>query len=174
MLVRSKSTLAGSTRMAWPPPLPAAPPDTLARACAGDQHRQFDFWLGRWSVAVPGQAPSAVNEISRQAGGCFLREQYHTAAGYTGSSINWYSPSDGLWRQIWIDNSGLVLRLEGELRGSDMVLSGHRRTPDGRLIWDRITWVPSPDGTVRQIWDVSTDEGHSWRNDFTGIYTRIE
>jgi hypothetical protein len=154
--------------------LPLPPPDTLASACDSPEYRQFDFWIGRWSVAAPGREPTAVNEISRQAQGCFLREQYHNDSGYTGSSTNWYDPADGLWRQLWIDNSGVLLRLAGSLEAPGrMVLSGDRMAPDGRVIRDRITWTSETDGTVHQIWDTSDDAGASWQNIFTGIYTRI-
>ena len=37
---------------------------------------------------------------------------------------------------------------------------------------DRITWTPEDDGTVRQVWEVSTDAGESWSVIFDGRYQR--
>lgn len=156
------------------PTLPAPPPDTLARACADPGFRQFDFWLGRWSVRQPGKEPMAVNEIARVAQGCALQERYHTASGYTGTSLNLYDPKSGTWSQLWTDNTGLVLHLAGGLddRGR-MVLSGDRTARAGKPVRDRITWAPGADGTVRQIWDVSRDGGKTWENAFTGEYVPV-
>lgn len=153
---------------------PAPPPDTTARACADAGFREFDFWLGRWSVAAEGRPPAAVNEIRRVAQGCALQERYHTAGGYTGTSLNFRDTATGGWTQVWVDNAGLVLRLEGGVDGEGrMVLAGDRVDRDGP-VRDRITWIPRPDGTVQQVWDVSRDGGRSRENVFTGTYTRIE
>lgn len=153
---------------------PAPPPDTLARACADPGFRQFDFWLGRWSVHETGKAPRAVNEVERVAQGCAVQERYSHDSGYTGTSLNLYDPEKGAWSQLWADNAGLVLRLEGGLdeRGR-MVLAGERTTRDGTAVRDRITWIPASGGTVRQVWDVSRDGGQTWENAFTGEYVPL-
>ena len=65
------------------------------------------WFVGQVMKATGGKAnPQAVNEITRQAQGCLVQERYHNAAGYTGTSINWFDPADRLWRQLWIDNAG--------------------------------------------------------------------
>ena len=157
------------------PPLPAPPPDTLARACAGDAFRAFDFWLGRWRVGPVGRPAGAVNEITRVGQGCALQERYHNAGGYTGTSLNFVDRATGRWHQIWVDNSGLVLRLEGGLDDEGrMVLAGDRTDRDGSAVRDRITWIAQEDGTVHQVWDVSKDGGATWENAFHGVYTRID
>jgi hypothetical protein len=35
---------------------------------------------------------------------------------------------------------------------------------------NRITWTPHPDGSVRQLWEQSTDEGKTWQVAFDGLY----
>ena len=37
---------------------------------------------------------------------------------------------------------------------------------------NRITWTPNSDGTVRQLWEVSKDQGESWQTEFDGLYKR--
>lgn len=150
---------------------PKEPPFTAASACNAPEYRQFDFWLGRWQVAAMGKPPSAVNEITRQAQGCAIREQYATESGYTGMSLNWYA--DGAWHQTWVDNAGLVLHLHGGLNHQgQMVLRGEKRIDrQGRPVQDRITWTPLASGSVSQRWDISRNGGRGWETIFDGIYT---
>lgn len=112
----------------------------------------------------------AVNEITHAAQGCAVQERYVHASGYRGTSLNLFDPKTARWRQLWVDNAGLVLRLQGGLdeRGR-MVLSGERTTRDGTRVRDRITWIPLTDGAVRQLWDVSRAV-NEWENAFTGEY----
>jgi hypothetical protein len=168
------SVLPLVARAQEPPSLPMPPPDTLASACAAEEFRQFDFWLGRWSVGPVGRPPGGVNEITRVAQGCAVQERYHNANGYTGTSLNFYHPQDRAWTQIWVDNAGLRLHLTGGLDDhGNMVLTGERTDPEGRPVLDRITWIPMPTGTVHQIWDQSLDRGETWANVFTGEYVAL-
>ncbi len=49
-----------------------------------------------------------------------------------------------------------------------MVLSGSRVTPQGETVVDRITWTPHDDSTVRQHWEMSSDEEQTWSTLFDG------
>lgn len=172
LLLGGVPPLSAAAQEPFSPPPP--PPDTLSRACAAEEFRQFDFWIGRWSVGPPGGAPGGVNDIARVAQGCALQERYHNAGGYTGTSLNYYDPQRRRWTQLWVDNSGLLLHLHGGLdEQGRMVLSGERADGAGRTVQDRITWIPQPNGTVRQVWDRSGDGGRSWENVFTGEYVRL-
>ena len=141
------------------------------RPCSTPEHRQFDFWLGRWEVhaAARPDAPPAHNVITSQHDGCVIQESYRSPTGYTGSSLNYYDPGDGRWHQTWMDNQGQPLVLSGGLQGSSMVL---RSDPEGSPL-NRITWTPSADGTVRQLWERSGDGGDTWKVVFDGTY-RLE
>jgi len=71
-------------------PSTAEPPP----ACASDDHRAFDFWIGSCEVTAAGQdQTSATNSISREHDGCVLREEYSTRGGYTGMSLSFYDAS---------------------------------------------------------------------------------
>jgi hypothetical protein len=37
----------------------------------------------------------------------------------------------------------------------------------------RITWTPGNDGSVRELWQTSTDGGRSWQPHFDGTFRRI-
>ena len=56
-----------------------------------------------------------------------------------------------------------------------MILSGLRPARDGSgMVMHRISWTPSPDGTVRQLWEASKDDGGNWAVLFDGTYARKE
>lgn len=151
--------------------LAAQEPAPAAKPCSSEEYRQFDFWLGEWSVtaknAPQGRPPSA-NRISAIHGGCALLEEYSTPGGYTGSSLNYYDRTTGTWNQTWIDNQGGSLQLRGHFENGAMVLADEGT--DGKI--NRITWTPESKKTVRQHWEVSEDGGTSWKTLFDGTYRR--
>lgn len=152
--------------------------DPIAERCSAPEFRQFDFWLGRWEVRDVDGEVVGHNEIRRVSGGCGLLESWEGAGGGTGRSINTYDADLGRWTQRWV-GAGATLWLEGGLEeepdGRRMVLAGTRArsTPRGEVL-DRISWTPLPDGRVRQVWEVSADEGDTWRDIFVGLYTLVD
>ena len=110
--------------------------------CDAPEYRQFDFWLGNWEVTQPNGQLAGHNVISLSLNGCVLREHYTTPTGFEGYSYNIFDKQTGQWHQSWVDNTGLLLKLDGELKGNAMVLSGNGKAPDGAPILHRITWTP--------------------------------
>jgi hypothetical protein len=149
----------------------SAPP---AAACTAEPYRQFDFWIGDWDVSSNDQ-PAGTNSIHPIHGGCALQENWQGAGpgGLSGASFNIYDQATGQWHQTWVDSSGTLLQLDGGLVDGQMVLSGQRpqRDGSGRAL-HRITWTPNPDGTVRQFWEASTDDGANWTVLFDGLYVK--
>jgi hypothetical protein len=135
--------------------------------CADPARRQFDFWLGEWQVHDPTGREVGHNRITALFDGCALREEWRGAGGVQGTSLNTYSAATGLWHQTWVDSSGDLLLLDGGLVEGAMVLEG--TSGNAR---QRITWSVEPDGTVRQLWETSTDGG-AWQTAFDGRYSRI-
>ena len=63
-----------------------------------------------------------------------------------------------MWEQLWVDNSGNVLKLRGGPQGKAMVLSSDPlKAADGTTVVNRITWTPGDDGRVRQLWELLRD-----------------
>ena len=147
----------------------AAP--ALAAPCDAPEHRAFDFWLGEWNVRTPDGKLAGVNRIVREYGGCVLHERYDTGKGYSGESLNAYDPSRKVWHQTWVDDSGLLLTLEGRWDGKRMVLEGTAPRTDGKPAKQRITWTPAEDGSVRQLWETAGADG-AWSVAFDGKYTK--
>jgi hypothetical protein len=150
----------------------AAEQEAIGEACRAPEQRQFDFWLGDWEVTDTAGQVVGTNSITRIANGCGLLESWRSAAnGNEGNSINWYNPQTAQWYQTWVGGGGSYLEMEGGIEDGDMILSGERETPRGKVI-DRVTWIPKPDGRVQQIWEVSRDEGQTWQVVFNGMYRR--
>lgn len=142
-----------------------------AAACDTAPFREFDFWLGEWQVHTPDGRLAGTNRIERQYDGCVIHEHYTTARGYRGESLNIYDEPRKVWHQTWVDNAGTLLSLEGQLVDGKMVLQGQSTGSDGVITRHRITWTPSADGSVRQLWE-STDAQGAWSVAFDGRYTK--
>jgi hypothetical protein len=148
----------------------AAPP----LACAGDETRQFDFWLGEWDVygGADGARLVGHNRIERSGNGCWLSEHWQSTRGSDGTSLNAWDAQFKVWRQFWVGADGVVLRLQGGLRDGAMVMTGDLPKADGGMQRQRISWTPKPDGSVVQLWEISDDDGKSWTTSFLGRYRR--
>jgi len=147
---------------------------TLARPCNSAEYRQFDFWIGDWSV-TSGEEPAGTNSIHPIHNGCALQENWQGSGegGISGTSFNLYDQATGRWHQTWVDDSGTLLLLDGGLQDGVMILSGQRPALDGSgMVVHRISWTPNPDGSVRQLWEASKDEGGKWATLFDGLYSK--
>jgi hypothetical protein len=140
-------------------------------ACGTAEHRQFDFWLGDWRVQQSDGKLAGTNRVTLEYDKCVVHEHYVTGRGYSGESLNVYDASRHVWHQTWVDTDGLLLTLEGGLKGKSMVLEGQTATTDGHIAKQRITWTPNADGSVRQLWE-STDAKGAWTIAFDGKYTK--
>ena len=102
--------------------------------------------------------------------------------------------SDGTWKseQIWDGmKQGLVdladfnskvpadvqalVKEKAELRdhgGPGVRFQGSVVYPRGTVL-DRTTLTPRDDGTVRQLIEISSDGGDTWRVSFDGLYRRV-
>lgn len=141
-----------------------------ASACADPDFHQFDFWIGSWEVTAQGKAVGR-NEIVPFAQGCALLENWTAANGSVGKSINTWRPTEKRWTQHWV-SAGTILDLSGGLVDGQMVLTGPVRQLASGPVMDRVTWTPVTRDQVRQVWELSSDNGTTWRTIFDGTYTR--
>ena len=142
-------------------------------ACCHEKAKQFHFWVGEWEAYNPKGKLAGTNRIVLMEGNCVMQENWISAgSGVTGTSYNFYNTTTNKWQQLWLDNQGGNLQLEGEWNGSTMILqSKPTKNGQGQLQVDRITWTPNADGTVRQLWETSTD-GANWSVAFDGLYRK--
>ena len=151
------------------------PPRVAAQSpCSAEANRHFDFWEGRWMVRSLNGALAGHNTIRPILGECVLHEHYTTPSGYEGESLNVYDASRGVWHQTWTDNQGLVLLLEGGYDGERMVMQGPTVGAEGAVTQNQITWarVDGDPDRIRQLWELSTDDGATWTTSFDGLYIR--
>jgi hypothetical protein len=143
-------------------------------ACHDATYRQFDFWIGEWDVFLPDGSKAGENRIERIAAGCALQETWQGNKGFSGTSLNNFDSTDKKWHQLWVDSSGGRLDLAGGLEGSMMVLASTQPHPEKPTVkvTQKITWTPNADGTVRQHWQSSEDDGKTWTTVFDGKYVR--
>jgi len=151
-------------------------PEPGAKPCQSSEHRQFDFWVGHWEVFGPAGRKVGENRIELIADGCALLEQWTGNGGVTGKSLNIYDVVDRRWHQTWVDNGGTLLILAGQLVDRSMVMSmtGPSPTDPKVTLRQRITWTPVGDGSVRQLWELSSDAGTTWTVLFDGRYVRAK
>ncbi|MEO8999503.1 MAG: hypothetical protein ABI227_07800 [Rhodanobacter sp.] len=151
-------------------------PPTQTASCTDARHHQFNFWIGEWDVTNPAGKHAGHSRIDAILDGCVIMENWSGASGSNGKSFNIYNATLDRWEQYWVDNSGSRLMLSGHLVNGAMVLEGRQDKPDpktGIVHRDRITWTPNDDGSVRQHWENSTDNGMSWQTSFDGLYRRV-
>jgi hypothetical protein len=157
-------------------PLSLRAQSTTPCNCCTPETRQFDFWVGAWETYNPEGKLAGKNTIVMLQDSCLLQENWTSSGGgYTGTSYNFYNARTKKWQQLWLDNQGGNLQLTGELSNGNMVLQSEK-LPNGKgqLQIDRITWTPNKDGSVRQHWEVSTDDGKTWITAFDGLYKKIK
>jgi len=166
--------------MAWTRPvalllglslLPLAAGAALPTSCADAAYKQFDYWLGNWNVATADGKLVGRDRVEKAYGGCVIQEHWTSVDGGTGGSFTIYDFTRKLWHQTWVDSTGTLLVLEGGLKDSHMLLTGDNTLPGGKRAMNRMSWTPVG-GKLRQLWEVSTDSGKTWKVVFDVYYTR--
>lgn len=158
-------------------PASADAPKTPPKPCSAAEHRQFDFWLGEWEVLGGDGKVVGHSRIESILNGCVIAEHWSSGGNPPGAgdgrSFNLFNAQTGKWEQFWVDAQGTRLSLDGNLVAGSMVLSGQQPKPDaktGTAQRERITWTPNDDGSVRQLWESSKDDGKTWSIAFDGTY----
>lgn len=155
---------------------------TRLTPCTGPEYKQFDFWLGEWEVRNAAGQLLGHNRISRRHGGCVVVEEWESARGGSGTSINLYDQTTKQWHQFWADASGTnwlssdkegnPVTMRGGVRNGVMVMTSHPDTLPS-IGMTRATWRPLPDGRVQQTFESSSDGGKTWAVSFDGFYRRM-
>lgn len=146
--------------------------EEIAYPCRNNPlNRQFDFWLGEWDVHANGQKVGE-SKIEYSLEGCLLIENYTASSGYSGKSLNFYDDGDKKWHQIYTDNGGNISRYSGELKDGKMYFRGENTGPKGSKSLVRMEFTSNGDGSVRQLYEGSTDDGKTWSVYFDGLYIK--
>ena len=135
----------------------------------------FDFWLGRWEVREPDGTLVGTDTIEKRDGGCSIYEHYEGAGGSSGTSLTFYLPSRGEWRQVWTGSGGTLFDITGKLVDGSMKMEGQVEYIEGnRVVAFRGSWTQAADGRVRQRLEEFDLGAQTWIVWFDGFFRRLD
>ena len=139
------------------------------------EFRQFDFWIGEWSVVTAkGEMPAGDSRIELTLGDCVIVENWTSKNSlYAGKSYNVYNVTEKRWEQFWVDNSAGMIHFFGGLKDGVMDFYTQDQTqPDGTTNQRHLRFFPLAPDKVRQFSQASADHGKTWTDEYDFIYTR--
>ena len=136
----------------------------------------LDFWIGEWDV-YSGDEKVGDNRIEKILRGCAFMEHWKGTGGSEGKSL-FFVDANGNWQQVWVTEwattpGGVKQKTqvdEASIKG--VRFQGELHHPDIGPYLDRTTLTPDGNGDVRQIIEISKDDGDSWEVSFDAIYRR--
>jgi tetratricopeptide (TPR) repeat protein len=136
------------------------------------EHRHFDFWIGEWDVKTPQGQQAGTNSVQRVVDGCVIFENWTGSQGGNGKSFNYYDRTDGKWHQLWVGSGGVVINFSGGFKDEAMRYEAVTTGANGNKALHRMIFSKVEGDKVRQLWEISTDEGKTWSVSFDGMYVR--
>jgi hypothetical protein len=144
-----------------------------SEACSSNiESRQFDFWLGDWTVSYPGAPGGSTSKVSLSLDKCLVVESWDGGKGHKGENMFAYSSDDKSWHGMFADNQGRVHVFEGKLAAGTAEFYGPGRNANGASVLNRIRVVRVNANKVEQSWEKSNDNGATWNMEFRGEYSR--
>jgi hypothetical protein len=164
---------AGGGASTSPAASAAASPAPKPCADAAERHR-FDFWIGEWDVTTKGGTHVGSSVVQSVSGGCALLENWTSARGGQGKSLNSFNPAVGQWQQYWIGQDGNPTEFrQSTWEGASIVLRAHAPASGTTPATEqRLTFSPLDSATVRQHGETSTDGGATWATTYDFYYHR--
>ena len=148
-----------------------------ADACADDPaFSELDFWVGEWDVVV-GEQQVGTNRVEKVLSDCAILEHWTDASGARGIGLFYYVAATGDWKQVWVTDQALTPGgvkekvLRARLESGALQFEGEIQLAGGGSYVDRTTLTPEPDGSVRQVIEVSRDRS-LWQTIFHAVYVR--
>lgn len=124
--------------------LPASP-------CAGGASRDFDFWIGSWSVVNDAGDALGTDRVESILDGCAVFEQWTSVTGSRVRTLSAWDADLGIWRQTWVSARPIGdIRMAGAFQGGTMDMRGERVSPGGFSILDHYTWREIAPDVVEQ------------------------
>jgi len=149
--------------------------------------RDFDFWMGRWTVAGRRlrERLADCDEWVELTGtsvawplldGLGNVDEFHTdfGGGYAGMSLRLFDPTTRTWSIYWADSrypGPLEPPVVGAFAG-DVGIFECEDTFEGRSIRVRYTWSRVTTGSPRWEQAFSEDGGASWETNWINDFTR--
>ena len=139
-------------------------------------YRQFDFWVGNWEVFNREGKKAGDSKISLILDSCVVLEEWTSTPGksgfrYRGKSFNTYNAAKGEWQQTWVDNVGNSTHyVHG---GNKIVFSTDPYSfSKGTVAIQRLTFFNLGPNKIRQLGEISKDDGKTWTTQYDLEYRR--
>ncbi len=152
----------------------AAPPAAPCRAT--EAARALDFWVGDWDVYAQGQR-AGHDRVTREQNGCAVVELWQGVdPSDSGQSLFAFDARKDLWTQTWVTNDsarpgGIKFKVLRRRTADSTTFQGEIEGQSGAVYYDRTTLTRNPDGSVRQVIEVSRN-GDQWRVAFDARYVK--
>jgi hypothetical protein len=143
------------------------------KPCSAPEASQFDFWVGDWQLTW-NDTSHGTNKINKILDGCGIQENfYDPAMNYKGQSWSVYNPNAKQWQQTWVDNQGGYIALTGKFENGEMTLSTQpRKLANGKETISRMVFYNIQPNTFDWRWEATTDNGVTWKPNWTIHYKR--
>jgi len=149
------------------------------RPCSSPVYRQFDFWLGEWEAFATNGQKAGDSKISLILDSCIVLEEWTSATisqgiRYAGKSFNTYNSATKQWQQTWVDNvGGSNEYLEGQ-GGNNQIIFKTKPFPLSKdtMAIRRLSFSKLSADKVRQLGEISKDNGNSWSTEYDLEYRR--
>lgn len=140
-----------------------------------DGFNQFDFWVGEWKVYSNDEKRTYLgdNSVTKHHANCLIIENWTSAGGGGGMSMNYFNPITDEWRQVWVSNGYAIDYTGGLSDRGEMVLSGEIYSYQKGLRQKfKGIWTALENGDVIQHFDVKAKDDGEWQTWFEGRYIR--
>jgi hypothetical protein len=152
---------------------------SLRSPCGSDPvYRQFDFWIGNWEAFGPKGKKAGDSKISLILDSCVVLEEWISVQvpgqfQYSGKSFNTYNAQTMQWQQNWVDNTGVATHyLLGKAENDRIVFQTIAPNSNDTTGINRLTFFRLSDDKVRQLGEVSKDQGKTWVTQYDLEYRR--
>lgn len=143
-------------------------------------YNQFNFWIGEWEVYDTKGNIAGHSKISKILDNCVILEEWQSAnvqpngLVYAGKSYNTYDASTKQWQQTWVDNvGGSTEFIYGTYTNNKMVFKTNSFQFDKDTVAIRkLTFYKLENGFVRQVGELSKDEGKNWTLEYDLEYRK--
>jgi hypothetical protein len=162
MAARIVATLAALLGAAATHGQPARTDPAPGELCRAAEYRQLDYTIGRFRVVAGSGELAGELRVEPVLARCMLRGHWRGAIAGQGEATTWYDRHTQTWQRVFVNDDGHSLRLAGRVEDGRLVLTGRNAFFDGRVGLHRMSWQPQADGSIRQLWELSMDEGRTW------------
>ncbi len=149
------------------------------KPCSNPVYRQFDFWIGEWEAYATNGKKAGDSKISIILDSCIILEEWTSTAvtqglRYAGKSFNTYNATTKQWQQTWVDNAGGSTEyLEGKFNDQKIIfLTSPFPFAKDTMAIRKLTFFNLSNDKVRQLGEISKNNGISWQTEYDLEYRR--